>query len=54
MMTMSLYKSGSEFKRIAYLIESLTRNSLIAKASALEPVEVRAYTYDQELPKCSR
>ena len=40
-MTISLYESGSEFKRIALLIGLLTRNGLMARASALDPIEVR-------------
>jgi len=43
---MSFYESGSKFKRIALLIESLMRNSLMARASTSESVEVRAYACD--------
>ena len=43
MLTMLLYESGSEFKKIMLLIELLIRNSLIARVNISEPVEVRVY-----------
>ena len=50
MLTVSLYESGSEFKRIALLIVLLMRNRLMARASALESIEVQACACNQELP----
>jgi len=41
-----IVESGSKFKRIALLIGSLTRKGLMARASALEPVEARVCTCD--------